>query len=143
MYREEGKVNGTRGRGVDLLKLVDKGEHADLYKQLGEWIDKVLSLQKENDELRAKCVLFEQQLRFKGSFQRIGDHTYITEHDDEVCSRCADIDFRPVRLLDMAIDGRGRRATCPQCKAARGVGPPISKQRAQESAARRSANQAR
>jgi hypothetical protein len=42
---------GVIGEGVDLLKLVDKGVNADLYKQLGEWIDKVGNLQREVEEL--------------------------------------------------------------------------------------------
>jgi hypothetical protein len=44
---------GVIGEGVDLVELVDKGVNADLYKQLGEWIDidKVGNLQREVEEL--------------------------------------------------------------------------------------------
>ena len=42
---------GVIGEGVDLLKLVDEGVNADLYKQIGEWIDKVENLQREVEEL--------------------------------------------------------------------------------------------
>jgi NAD-dependent dihydropyrimidine dehydrogenase PreA subunit len=127
---------GVIGEGVDLLKLVDKGVNADLYKQLGEWIDKVGNLQREVEECRAKNLQLEERLRFKGKIQKIAGHTYVEGDDEEICVRCAAVDLRPVPLVDMDIDGRGRRATCPQCKTARGVGPPIPKKRAEETARR-------
>jgi len=37
--------------GVDLLNLLDKAKNADLYKKLGEWIEKVQSLQMAVDLL--------------------------------------------------------------------------------------------
>ena len=121
---------GVIGEGVDLLKLVDKGVNADLYKQLGEWIDKVANLQKDVEELRAKNLQLEERLRFKGKIQKIDGHVYVDDDDDEICPRCAAVDLRPVPLLDMNIDGRGMRATCPQCKIAIGnFGGPIPKRR--------------
>ena len=53
---------GVISEGVDLLKLVDKGVNADLYKQLGEWIDKVANLQKDVEELRAKNLQLGERL---------------------------------------------------------------------------------
>jgi hypothetical protein len=129
---------GIVGEGVDLLRLVDKGANVDLYKQLGEWIDKVTALQAAVDELTSTNRQLEEKLRFKGEFQRFASRTYIDDDEEEVCSRCAEIDLRPVRLMDMNIDGKGRRATCPQCQVARGdLCAPISKRRAQELEARR------
>jgi hypothetical protein len=125
------------GEGVDLLRLVDKGVNAELYKQLGEWIDKVRSLQKDVDDLTATNLQLEERLRFKGNVQRIAGRTYVDGSDDEMCSRCAVVDFLAVPLLDMNIDGRGRRATCPQCKTARGdMAPPIPRRKAEENARR-------
>ena len=78
---------GVVGDGVDLLRLVDKGAHADLYKQLGEWIDKVADLQKEKDELQSKNRRLEEQLVFKGSFRQTGTHSYVEGQEEEICSR--------------------------------------------------------
>ncbi|MGA3054815.1 MAG: hypothetical protein ABSD63_11455 [Candidatus Korobacteraceae bacterium] len=129
---------GVIGEGVDLLKLVDKGMNADLYKQLGEWIDKVADQQKELEGLRAENARLKECLLFKGLFRRIASHTFVEGDEEEVCSRCAQVDFRPVYLLDMNIDGRGNRATCPYCKTARaGPAPPISRKKAEENARRR------
>ena len=129
---------GIVSEGVDLLRLVDKGANADLYKQLGEWIDKVTALQTAADELTSTNRRLEEKLRFKGKFQRFAGRTYVDDDEEEVCSRCAEIDLRPVRVMDMNIDGTGKRATCPQCKTRRGdLSPPISKRRAQEIEANR------
>jgi hypothetical protein len=112
------------GDGIDLLKLVDKGRNADLYKQLGEWIDKVGQLQKTNEELGRKVADLEEQLRFKGKVYRFAGHTFVEGDDDEICPRCTEVDCRAVHLLDMNL-GRGKQAACPECKTARaGVGWP-------------------
>ncbi len=124
---------GVIGEGLDLLKLVDKGANADLYKQLGEWIDRVRNLQERVDDLTAKNLQLEERLRFKGKVQKIAGHTYVEGDDEEMCPRCAR-DFLAVPLLDTDLDGRGRKATCPQCKTPRGMGPPIPRKRAEETA---------
>ena len=128
---------GVIGEGVDLLKLVDKGMNADLYRQLGEWIDKVTDLQKELEGLKVENANLKESLHFKGQFRRIDGHSFIEGDEEEVCSRCAQVDFRPIYLLDMNIDGRGNRATCPHCKTARaGLAPPMSRKKAEENARR-------
>jgi hypothetical protein len=97
------------------------------------------ALQQENRSLVNQVAQLQDQLRFKGTIQRIAERTYIDGDDDEICSRCAEVDFRAVHLLDMNIDGRGRRATCPQCKTARGdMAPPIPRARSEEIAQRAS-----
>jgi hypothetical protein len=113
------------GDGMDILKLVDKGVNADLYRQLGEWIDRVLDLQKQNDVLSTELNNLKEQLRFKGRFIRVGGHTFVDGDDEEVCSRCAQVDNRPVYVVDMLIDKLGRRAACPHCKAQTGLHDPL------------------
>jgi hypothetical protein len=62
---------GIIGQGWELLKLVDKARSAELYKQLGEWIDKVTDLQRENETLREERDALKEQVRFKGVLERI------------------------------------------------------------------------
>jgi hypothetical protein len=104
------------GDGIDLLKLVDKGRNADLYKQLGEWIDKVAELQKQNAALEAERAQLAEKLKFKGRLQRIAGHTFVDGDDEEICSRCAEVDQRAVHLTVIIVDSRGKIAACPQCK---------------------------
>ncbi len=131
---------GIIGEGIDLLKLVDKGRNADLYKQLGEWIDKVTELQKANELLSGENVKLREQLRFKGAVTRIAGRSYVDGDDEEICSRCAEVDHVPVHLLDMVIDDRGRRATCPHCKTPRGNGRPTRRQEAETIAQNKNTN---
>jgi hypothetical protein len=71
------------------------------------------------------------------NMKRIAGHSYVDGDDEEICSRCAEVDARVVHLLDMNIDGRGMKATCPQCKTAKGgLGPPVRGQKAEETARR-------
>jgi len=91
----------------------------------------------ENRSLAATMEQFETNLKLKNSVVRIHGHSYVEGDNEEICSRCAEVDFRIVHLLDMNIDGRGMRATCPQCKSPRGNGPPIPRERAEEAAKRK------
>ena len=75
------------GDGLELLKLVDKGHNAPLYLQLGEWIDKVATLQQKNDELVIENTTLRDQLRIKGAIERIGGHTFLQGDDEEICPR--------------------------------------------------------
>jgi hypothetical protein len=86
---------------------------------------------------RPKILDLADQLRFKGKVEYIAGHTFVEGLDQEICARCADIDHKAVRLQDMNIDGRGMKATCPQCKTASGrLAPPITRQQAEKTAAR-------
>ncbi len=80
---------GVISEGVDILKLVNKAQNADLYKQLGEWIDKVIELQKENEELRVERNQLREQVRFKAVLERINGHTFVQGGDEEICPSCA------------------------------------------------------
>ena len=82
------------GDGVELLKLIDKGHNASLYKQLGEWIDKVLTLQKTVDDQATEIRLLKEQVRFKASLQRLEGHTFVDDDLHEICPRCAEVDLR-------------------------------------------------
>lgn len=102
------------GEGMELLGLFDKAKNADLYKQLGDWIDKVRNLQIENDRLHGDLKEAKEQLRFKGVVGRINGHTFVEGDDEEICPRCAEIDLRPVHL--MSLRGKnGQFTSCPQC----------------------------
>jgi TIR domain len=92
---------------------------------------------RQDESLTAEDEQFREQLKFRKSLQRIASHTFIEGDDEEICSRCAEVDCKAVHLLDMNIDGRGKKATCPQCKSARaGMGWPIRRAQAEETARR-------
>jgi hypothetical protein len=132
---------GVISEGVELLNLVDKAKNAELYKQLGEWVSRVEHVKKERDDLAARVLDLSEQLRFKGDVEYIAGHTFARGCDEEICSRCADVDHKPVRLRDMNINGRGMTATCPECKTSVGNSrPPISRKKAEANAERRAAS---
>jgi hypothetical protein len=127
--------------GLEILNLVDKAKNAKLYKELGEWVTKVDDLEKMKDALGKRVVELTEQLRFKGKVQRIAGHTFVEGDNEEVCSRCASIDHTPVYLIDMDADGRGKKATCPQCKTGNGTHfPPMSRKKAEQKALRQAAS---
>jgi hypothetical protein len=93
------------------------------------------ALQQENSSLTIERNQLRDQLAFRAAVQRIAGHSYVQGRDEEICSRCAEVDSRAITLLDMNIDGRGLRATCPHCKTAKGrFGPPVLRKRAEETA---------
>jgi phage FluMu protein Com len=105
------------GDGLELLGLIDKARNADLYKQLGDWIDKVRILQIENDRLLTEQKELKEQLRFKGVLERINGHVFAQGDDEELCPRCAESDHKPVHLLRLSNKlPPYLKATCPQCK---------------------------
>ena len=105
------------GEGIEIMKLVDKARNVDLYKQLGEWIDKVLDLQRINDELTAERNTLREQLRFKGLLERIGGHTFAQNDDEEICPRCAEVRLMPVHLIAHHTQRPPyQKAFCPECK---------------------------
>lgn len=108
---------GLIGEGVDILKLVNKAQNADLYKQLGEWIDKVLDLQRQNEELTAERNQLREQVRFKGVLERVAGHTFVQGDDEEICPRCAEVKAIPVHLIPQHSKLLPfQKAACPECK---------------------------
>jgi hypothetical protein len=98
------------------------------------------ALQQDNKSLIDENARLKEQLRFKSTVRRVAGHTYVDGDDEEICSRCAEVDFRVVHLLDMNVDGRGKKATCPQCKTAMGgMAPPLSREKLEENARKKAA----
>lgn len=117
------------GEGIEVMKLLDKAKNAELYKQLGEWIDKVLDLQKQNDDLRTERDHLREKLHFKKTLQRIKGHTFVQDDDEEICSSCAAVEHRPVHLI--AVHSKRppyQRAGCPACKTEFNHNLPYTKQ---------------
>ena len=123
---------GLISEGVDLLKLANKAQNADLYKELAGWIDKVGDLQKQNDQLTAERNELREQVRFKGILERINGHVFTKGDDEELCPRCADVNMKPVHLIMVDVLGRPK-ATCPECKTALRHSTPKRRHQAQTS----------
>lgn len=106
---------GIIGEGLEILGLIDKAKNADVYRQLGDYIDKVRAQQIENDKLNDEIRELKEKLKFKGSFERLNGHVFMQGDDEEVCQRCAEVDYRPVHLIIRYGSWREESA-CPQCK---------------------------
>src|SRR5690349_3979407 len=87
------------GDGLEILGLIDKAKNADVYRQLGDYIDKVREQQVENDKLHTEIRDLKEQLRFKGSIERIKGRTFVQGDDEQICPRCAEVDKIPVHLM--------------------------------------------
>ena len=105
------------GDGVQLLKLADMGVNTELYRKLGEWIEKVGELQGENDALHEEVKELRRQLAFKGTVVRVHGHSFVDGDDDQICSHCAEVENKAVHLIAAHLDKIGTRAMCPHCKA--------------------------
>ena len=122
---------GVVTEGVDLLKLVNKAQNADLYRELTGWIDKVRDLQRENDQLSSERKGLQEKLRVKEAIERINGHVFIQGDDEEVCPRCAEVDRRIVHLLPRVPQKSGwPMATCPECKTASNSAEPLRRESA-------------
>ena len=106
---------GIIGEGMEILGLIDKARNADVYRQLGDYVDKVRALQLENHHLAEKLQEAERQLVFNGKIERIKGHVFIEGDDEEICPRCAEVDRRPVHLMILRIPQVGARLACPEC----------------------------
>ena len=108
---------GLIGEGMDVLKLVNKAQNADLYMQLGAWIDKVLDLQRQNDELTTEKNQLREQVRFKAVLERVDGHTFVQGDDEEICPRCAEARSIAVHLIPQhSRHAPFQKAGCPECK---------------------------
>jgi hypothetical protein len=103
------------GEGLEILGLIDKAKNADVYRQLGDYIDKVRALQLENERITDRLKETERQLVFSGRIERIKSHVFVEGDDEEICPRCAEVDHRPVHLMILRIPQIGARLGCPQC----------------------------
>jgi hypothetical protein len=105
------------GEGLELLGLLDKARNAELYKQLGDYIEKVRTLQIENDSLSEKVREYERQLKFKGTLERVNGHTFIQNDDEEICPCCAESDLKPIHLIPHRSKYPPyQKAWCPKCQ---------------------------
>jgi hypothetical protein len=105
------------GDGIEIMNLIDKAKNADLFKQLGEWIDKVLKLQGQVDELTTERNTLKEYLRFKAALERINGHTFVEGDDEELCPRCAEVDLRPVHLMPFDwVKPPFMKTVCPACQ---------------------------
>lgn len=105
------------GEGIELLKLLDKAKNAELYKQLGEWIDRVVDLQKTNNDLTAERNKFREELRFKSIIERLEGHAFVQGDDEEICPRCAEATSKPIHLIGHHSQRPPfQKAFCPECK---------------------------
>ncbi len=107
---------GLIGEGMDLLKLANKAQNADLYRELVGWVDKVGELQKQNEELTTERNQLRDQVRFKGVMERINGHVFVQGDDEEICPRCAEVERLPVHLVSLLTERRGMRTSCPSCR---------------------------
>jgi hypothetical protein len=124
---------GLISEGVDLLKLANKAQNADLYKELAGWIDRVTDLQKQNDQLKTERDELREEIRFKGIVERIKGHTFVQGDDEEICPRCAEVDRKPVHLLPRMPQKSGwPKAACPQCHTPTVNAMPLSREEAQK-----------
>ena len=105
------------GEGLEILGLIDKAKNADVYRQLGDYIDKVRALQIENDRLLTEQRELKEQLRFKGSIERVKGRTFVQGDDEQICPRCAEVDHIPIHLMTLPYPKPPYvRSTCPACK---------------------------
>jgi hypothetical protein len=105
------------GDGLEIMGLLDKARNAELYKQLGDWIDKVRVLQLENDRLLTEQRELKEQLRFKGVLERVKGHTFVQGDDEEICPRCAEAKLTPIHLISHHSQRPPyQKAFCPECK---------------------------
>jgi hypothetical protein len=64
----------------------------------------------------ARCDL-KEQLKFKGTLERINGHVFVQGDDDEICSGCAESDLKPIHLIPHhSTHAPYQKAWCPKCK---------------------------
>lgn len=103
------------GDGLEILALIDKAKNADVYRQLGDYIDKIRDQQLENDRLHTEVRELSERLRFKGILLRINGHVFAEGDEEELCPRCAEVDHQPVHLMRFRNDKGQVRLRCPEC----------------------------
>src|SRR5580704_12819823 len=105
------------GEGLEILGLIDKAKNADVYRQLGDYIEKIREQQIENDKLHTEVLDLKEQLKFKGVLERINGHVFIQGDDDEICPGCAESDLKPIHLIPHhSKHAPFQKAWCPKCQ---------------------------
>jgi hypothetical protein len=105
------------GEGMEILNLINKAQNAELYKQIGEWIDKVEKLQLRVDQLSDENKVLKEEVRFKGILERINGHTFLQGDDDEICPGCAEANSKPIHLIPHhSKHAPFQKAWCPKCQ---------------------------
>lgn len=107
---------GMIGDGVEIMKLVNIGANADLYGKLAKYVDEAQELKAKVEKLEEANKQLREQLRFKGTVVRVGGCVYVEGDDEPICSRCADVDNRPVHIAVQRHEKFRFLAMCPQCK---------------------------
>jgi hypothetical protein len=107
---------GIIGDGLEILKLVNMGANAELYGKMAKFVEETQELKVKVDALEEANRDLIDKLRFKGTIVRIQGNVYVDGDDEPICSRCADIDHRPVHISHHRDIKMGLMAMCPQCK---------------------------
>lgn len=118
---------GMLSEGIEILGLIDKVKNSDLYRQLGTYIDKVREQQIENDHLHAEVRDLREQLRFKGSLERIKGHVFTEGDEEELCPHCAEAERRPIHLMRLRNDKGQTRLGCPKCGLISALNYPVTR----------------
>ena len=107
---------GILGDGIEVMKLANIAANAELYGKLATFVEKAQELQAKVETLEEANKELRQQLHFKGQFVRVAGWVYVDGDDEPMCSRCADVDNRPVHLTIHRDVKMGQIVICPQCK---------------------------
>ena len=107
---------GIIGDGIEIMKLANMGANADVHEKLGKFVEKAQELQAKIETLEEANKQLNERLRFNGTVVRVGGHVYVDGDDEPICSRCADVDNRPVHLTSHRDSKMGQIVMCPQCK---------------------------
>ncbi len=85
---------------------------------------KNLEMQKKMSELEAQAQELEEKLALTGRVFREGGFVYIEGDLEGLCSRCWDVDRKPVHIIQMHFGKDGVKPGCPECKTAMWHHPP-------------------
>jgi hypothetical protein len=107
---------GMIADGLELVKLANIGANAEIHEKLGKFVEKAQELQAKVETLEEQNKELREQLLFKGMVVRIGGQVYVNGDDEPICSRCADVDNRPVHLRTHEDPKLGKIVICPHCK---------------------------
>jgi hypothetical protein len=102
--------------GFEVAKLINKGMNVEAYEKMGKFIDEIQDLYAQREMLQEENKELKRQLEFGGKFVRISRCTYVEGDNEPVCSRCAEVDRKPVHLTQQMTPKMGPQYVCPECK---------------------------